>query len=91
MTERLVLVARLKPEAHHRAETLAGDLRADPTPTEFRPSVFLSPTEVVFVIEGEDAERHTRDWFNDPVLSTAIAPWLPLFDEPLHAAREVFP
>jgi hypothetical protein len=44
---------------------------------------------VVVVIEGEDAELHAREWFDDPVLSTAFASWLPLLDGPLHAVREV--
>jgi hypothetical protein len=51
-------------------------------------SIFLSPTEVAFVFEGEDVEEQTREWFDDPVRSPAISPWLAIFDSPLHAARE---
>jgi hypothetical protein len=88
--ERLALVARLKPEAYQRAQELAS---ADPPAaqlgdTPLRGSIFLSSNEVVFMIEGDDVELHTREWFDDPVLSTAISSWLPLFDGPLHAARE---
>ncbi|MCW3024923.1 MAG: hypothetical protein JWM29_355, partial [Solirubrobacterales bacterium] len=54
-----------------------------------RGSTFLSPGEVVFMIEGDDVDLHTRQWFDDPVLSTAFSSWLPLFEGPLHAAREV--
>jgi hypothetical protein len=88
--ERLALVARLKPDAFQRAQELAS---ADPpaaqvVETQLRGSIFLSSNEVVFMIEGDDVELHTREWFDDPVLSTAISSWLPLFDGPLHAARE---
>jgi hypothetical protein len=27
---------------------------------------------------------------NDPVLSTMLSPWLPLFEGPLHLAREAY-
>jgi hypothetical protein len=52
-------------------------------------SIFLSPSEVVFILEGEDVELHAREWFDDPVRSTAISSWLALIDGPLHSAREV--
>ena len=88
--ERLVLIARLKPGAYDRAQDLAST--EQPTgagQAGLRGTNFLSAEEVVFVIEGEDAELHAREWFDDPVLSTAFASWLPLFEGPLHAAREV--
>jgi hypothetical protein len=85
--ERLALVARLKSDAYSRAQELASaDYPAGPAP--LRGSIFLSSNEVVFMIEGDDVDLHTREWFDDPVLSTAISSWLPLFDGPLHAARE---
>jgi hypothetical protein len=88
--ERLVLTATLKPDAYERAEELAS---AEPEPVAdpalVRGSVFLSTREVVFLIEGEDVGFHTRQWFDDPVLSAAFSSWLPLFEGPLHAAREV--
>jgi hypothetical protein len=91
IVERLALIARLKPDAQERAEQLAsagaaGELQ---DPAIHRQSIFLAPDEVVFVVEGEDLERHLREWFDDPVRSTAISPWLPLFGGPLHVAREV--
>ena len=90
MVERFALVARLKPDAHDRAEELASaDAPPDAAPAGVRTSVFLSPQEVVFLVEGEDVGRRVTDWFNDPALSTSISPWLPLFDGPLHSAREV--
>jgi hypothetical protein len=49
----------------------------------------FSLREVVLIIEGDDVELHTRQWFDDPVLSTPFSSWLPLFEGPLHAVREV--
>jgi hypothetical protein len=92
--DRFVLVARLKPDGRRRAEELlaqhsalgdaelegAFDLHA----------VFLSETEVVFLFEGESAHESVRALFNDPVQSTLIAHWLPLFDGPLHRASQAY-
>jgi hypothetical protein len=85
--ERIALVASLRPDAHERAVALAGDL--PDAPGIGRQSVFLSPTEVIFVLEGEDPETQVREWLDDPVQSTAIEPWLALFDGPLHRAPEI--
>ncbi|HWW90558.1 MAG TPA: hypothetical protein VNY35_07250 [Solirubrobacteraceae bacterium] len=41
------------------------------------------------MIEGDDVDLQTRQWFDDPVLSAAFGSWLTLFEGPLHAAREV--
>jgi hypothetical protein len=88
--ERLVLTARLRPDAYERAEELASDLGPEGTDGgALRGSIFLSPSEVVFMIEGDQVDLQTRQWFDDPVLSAAFGSWLPLFDGPLHAAREV--
>ena len=88
--ERLALIASLKPGVQERAQQLAsagsaGELQ---DPEIHRQSIFLSPDELVFVVEGEDLERHLREWFDDPVRSTAISSWLALLDGPLHVARE---
>jgi hypothetical protein len=85
--ERIALVARLKPDTREQAAELAA---AKPdAPGVSRLSIYLSPTEVVFVIEGEDPEHLVRALLDDPVRSTALEPWLPLFDGPLHRAPEV--
>jgi hypothetical protein len=42
------------------------------------------------LFEGEDSAESLRAKFNDPVLSTAISHWLPLFDGPLHNAAEAY-
>jgi hypothetical protein len=88
--ERLALIARLRPDAYERAEELVSEI---PSVGDGEPliggSIFLSQSEVVFMLTGEDVELRARNWFDDPVLSAAIGSWLPLFDGPLHAAREV--
>ena len=85
-----MLVARLKPDAYERAEELASaEALIGPDMADLSYSVFLSPSEVVFVAEGNEVEPRMREWFNDPARSTGISPWLPLFDGPLHAAGEV--
>jgi hypothetical protein len=89
--ERLVMLARLKPEARDRALELVEEHRAGhAAETDFeRHAIFLAPEEIVFYFEGQDAEKTARRILNDPVRSTMLAPWLPLFDGPLHAAPEV--
>ena len=89
--ERAVLIAKLKPGAYERAQELASaevSTEVDGAPG-LRRFIFLSPTEVVFLVEGDDLELRTREWFDDPVRSGAIGHWLPLFDGALHSAREV--
>jgi len=85
--ESIALVARLKPDTEERARELA---LVEPAgaPGVRRISVFLSPGEVVFVLEGETPEESFRMFLDDPVDSTLLAPWLPLFDGPLHRAPQ---
>lgn len=86
--DRIALVARLKPGAEERAGELA---LVEPTdaPGVSTTSVFLSAGEVVFVLEGDSPDESYRMWLDDPVRSTMLEPWLPLFDGPLHRAAEV--
>jgi hypothetical protein len=90
--ERFVLIAHLKTEGRDRALELIADQQAGKNaPSEFeRQAIFLAEGEVVFFCEGTDAEKTVRGILNDPVRSTMIGPWLPLFDGPLHFAPEAY-
>jgi hypothetical protein len=90
--ERFVMIARLKPQGRDRAlELIADHQTTDYASTSFeRVAIFLAEGEVVFVLEGVDAEQTARDILNDPVKSTVIGHWLPLFDGPLHLAMEAY-
>jgi hypothetical protein len=90
--ERFAVIARLKPDGRDRAiELIAQDQAGQYASTEFeRQSIFLAEGEVVFVFEGPDARAKLRSILNDPVRSTPLSHWLPLFDGPLHAAPEAY-
>jgi len=92
--DRLVLVARLKPGGRQRAEELIAEHAAlggaELDPALDRHAIFLSETEVVFLVEGEGSRESVRAVFNDPARSTLISHWLPLFDGPLHRAEEAY-
>ncbi len=89
--DRLVLVARLKPNGRERAKELLAEhsLDADMRAALDREGIFLSETEVVFFFEGPDARKAVRAIFNDPS-STEIGHWIPLFNGPLHQAQEEY-
>ena len=86
------MIARLKPDSLDRARELSEQQEAGHyASAEFeRRAIFLAPEEVVFYIEGTDAARTVRGILNNPVRSTMLAPWIPLFDGPLHYAPEAF-
>lgn len=86
------MIARLKPDSLDRARELAEQQEAGRyASAEFeRQAIFLAPEEVVFYLEGADAARTVRGILNDPVRSTMLGPWIPLFDGPLHFAPEAF-
>jgi len=90
IVDRVIAVARLKAGARERAEELlTGGVGPFVPETAFeRGAIFLSEDEVVFLFEGRDADQSLRAILNDPVRSSALAPWLLLFEGPLHAARE---
>ena len=85
-----MLVARLRQGVRERADQrLTAGARADAPEEAFdRGAIFLSDSEVVFILEGARAEEAARGILDDPVKSTVITPWLQLFDGPLHRARE---
>jgi hypothetical protein len=88
--DRAVLVARLKPGVRDRAEALLTDQAREQSPERLfrRGAIFLSDSEVIFLLEGDDAGETVRTILNDPAESAPIGHWLPLFDGPLHWARE---
>jgi hypothetical protein len=92
--DRFVLAARLKPGGRQRAEALLAQhaaLGTEELETAFeRHVIFLSETEVMFLFEGEGTHEAVRAIFDDPVQSTLIGHWLPLFDGPLHRADEAY-
>jgi hypothetical protein len=90
--ERVVMIARLKPDARERARELVEQHQAGHyASAEFeRQAIFLAPEEVIFFVEGPDAARTVRGILNDPVRSTELGHWIPLFDGPLHAAPEAY-
>jgi hypothetical protein len=87
--DRVVLVARLKAGEREQAEKLIAEGVEPIAPDGIdRWAIFLSASEVVFLFEGEGARAAVLATLEDPVRSTALAPWLPLFDGPLHRAYE---
>jgi len=90
--DRVIVLGRLKAGVRERAEQLIADeAAADGHDDQFdRVTIFLSDTEVVFLLEGANADESFRALLDDPVRSTRISPWLPLFDGPLHAVREAY-
>jgi hypothetical protein len=88
--ERIVMIARLKPNARDRARELIEQAGEDVSIEFDRQAIFLAEGEVIFFCEGPDAEATARSILNDPARSTAIGPWLPLLDGPLHAAPEAY-
>jgi hypothetical protein len=89
--DRLVLVARLKPNSRQRAQELLAEHASDERlrAAMDRQAIFLSETEVVFLFEGPDADSTVRAIVIDPS-STGIGHWIPLFDGPLHRAPEAY-
>jgi hypothetical protein len=92
--DRFVLTARLKPDGRRQALALLAEhsaLGMEELETYLdRHTIFLTETEVIFLFEGEGAQEAVRALFNDPVRSTLIGRWLPLFDGPLHQALEAY-
>jgi hypothetical protein len=87
--DRVVLVARLKAgEREHAEKLLADDVEPIVPEGVDRWVIFLSEGEVIFLFEGAGARESVLATLDDPVMSTALAPWLPLFDGPLHRAYE---
>lgn len=91
-SERLAIVARLKPGSQERAqEILAAGAPYDLTEAGFRRhSIFLAGETVVFVFEGRDIEALVSRLINDPASSGSFSVWGPLLDGPPTLAQERF-
>jgi len=89
---RLMVVARLRPDKYGDAEAL---LRKgppfDPEDAGFhRHGAYLTQGEVVFYFEAPEVEWIVNDIVDDPVLSTALAPWRALVEGTPRIAHERF-
>ena len=93
VTERLAVVARLRPDSGERArQILAGGAPYGLDEAGFeRHSVFLAEEAVVvFVFEGSGIEGLVHDLVNDPSSSATFSVWGPLLDGTPVLAREEF-
>ena len=92
VTERLAVVARLRPGSGERArQILAGGspYRLDEAGFE-RHSVFLAEEVMVFVFEGPGIDGLVRDLVDDPASSSTFSVWGPLLQGTPLLAREAF-
>jgi hypothetical protein len=92
VTDRLAVVARLRPGSRERAI----EILAEGAPYELgeagfrRHSVFLAEEDVVFLFEGAGIEELVRDLVNDPTRSAPFSVWGPLLEGTPALAREEF-
>jgi hypothetical protein len=87
---RLMIVARLRGDAHDEAEVL---LREGPPfdPEQVgleRHSAYLTAGEVVFVFEAVEVEWKVNELIDDPVIAPFFAPWEKLIDGTPRLAHE---
>jgi hypothetical protein len=92
VSERLAVVARLRPGSGGRARRiLAGGAPYGLDEAGFgRHSVFLAEEVVVFVFEGPSIEGLVRDLVDDPTSSSTFSVWGPLLEGTPVLAREEF-
>jgi hypothetical protein len=88
--KRLMIVARLRPDAHDEAERL---LRQGPPfdPESFgleRHATYLTAGEVVFVFEAPEVEWIVNELIDDPTVAAFFGPWERLIDTPPRLALE---
>ena len=87
---RLMIVARLRDDAHDDAETL---LREGPPfePEQIgleRHGAYLTAGEVVFVFEGSEVEWTVNDVVDDPAVAAFFGPWKRLIEGTPRFAHE---
>jgi hypothetical protein len=92
VTDRMAVVAKLRPGSHERAsQILAKGATYDLGETGFRRhSVFLAEDAVIFVFEGAGIEELVRALVDDPARSAAFSIWGPLLEGTPALAREEF-
>jgi hypothetical protein len=90
--KRLLIVARLRDDAHDEAEVL---LREGPpfdpeTAGLERHAAYLTAGEVVFVFEAPEVEWIVNDLVDDPRIASFFAPWEKLIQSTPRLAHEHF-
>jgi hypothetical protein len=90
--KRLLIVARLRDDAHDEAEVL---LREGPpfdpeTSGLERHAAYLTAGEVVFVFEAPEVEWIVNDLVDDPRIASFFAPWEKLVEGTPRLAHERF-
>jgi hypothetical protein len=92
VTERLAVVARIRPGSGERArQILAGGAPYELGEVGFRRhSVFLAEEAVVFVFEGPGIEGLVRELVVDPISSATFSVWGPLLEGTPVLARVEF-
>ena len=90
--KRLMIVARLRDDAHDEAEVLlASGPPFEPERAGLeRHSAYLTAGEVVFVFEGPEVEWVVNDLIDDPTVAPFFAPWEKLIDGTPRLAHERF-
>lgn len=89
---RLVIVARLKPDAYSEAKKLIrGGPPFDPESAGLEShGVYLTATEVVFVFDGHEVEWTVNEVIDDQFVEMAFARWRPLLDGPARVAHQQY-
>ena len=92
VTERVAVVAKLRPGSRERASQILakGAPYALDQAGFRRHSIFLGEEAVVFVFEGSGIEGLVRDLVDDPTRSAAFSVWGPLLEGTPALAREEF-
>jgi hypothetical protein len=92
VTERIAVVANLRPGSRERAsEILAEGATYELGETGFsQHSIFLADDTAIFVFEGAGIEELVRDLVDDPARSAAFSVWGPLLEGTPALAREEF-
>jgi hypothetical protein len=90
--KRLMIVARLRDDAHDEAEVLLRE--GPPFDPELhgleRHAAYLTAGEVIFVFEGPEVEWIVNDLVDDAAVAVFFGPWEKLIDGTPRLAHERF-